>query len=436
MDQKLDFHGQTVIHPVALGFTLLMGVLVLVLPRRFVVYPMILVTCFIPVNQRIVVATLDFNMLRILVLFGWTRLLLMGEHRSFRLNIIDTAIICLVLSRMVIYSIHWATREAFIFQLGQAFDAVGMYFLFRFLIRDFDDIDRVIKALAVVSVPLAISMMIENITGRNAFSVFGGVPEITLMREGRLRCQGAFAHPIMAGSFGATLFPVVVSLWWESGTNKGLALLGGISTTIVTIISASTGPLLAYGCSVAGLGMWSCRKFLRVLWLMALVSFLGLYMYMRDPILSLIGRLQLVGGSTANHRYALIDAAISRFDEWWLWGIKSTSHWGWGLWDLTNQYILEGVRGGLLTLVLFVSVIVLCFRGLGRAMRAIEEEPTVRTYVWPLGVSLFATAVSFAGVSYFGQMLMVWHLQLALISSVSSSAEQVSRATLPAYHYS
>ena len=43
------FGGQTFIHPVALGFTLLMGVLILCLNRRAAIIPLIIGTIFIPI---------------------------------------------------------------------------------------------------------------------------------------------------------------------------------------------------------------------------------------------------------------------------------------------------------------------------------------------------------------------------------------------------
>jgi hypothetical protein len=88
---------------------------------------------------------------------------------------------------------------------------------------------------------------------------------------------------------------------------------------------------------------------------------------MKAPVWFLLARLTVVGGSTGYHRAYLIDRAIANFGEWFLVGVPSTSHWGWGLQDVTNQFIVEGTRGGLLTLVLFVAVIVYCFKGLGLA---------------------------------------------------------------------
>jgi hypothetical protein len=56
-------YGQTVIHPVALGFTLMAGVLMVLLPRRYVIVPFVVAAIFIPIQQRLVIASLDFFML-------------------------------------------------------------------------------------------------------------------------------------------------------------------------------------------------------------------------------------------------------------------------------------------------------------------------------------------------------------------------------------
>jgi hypothetical protein len=85
--------GTTFINPIGLAFTLLMGILVLVLPRRYALLPVIILTCYMTMGMRVMVAGLNFTMLRILLLFGWARLILRGEFRSIKLNRIDRALL-------------------------------------------------------------------------------------------------------------------------------------------------------------------------------------------------------------------------------------------------------------------------------------------------------------------------------------------------------
>ncbi len=74
---------------------------------------------------------------------------------------------------------------------------------------------------------------------------------------------------------------------------------------------------------------------------------------MEAPVWHLISRVSLASGSTSYFRYQLIDHFFRRFSEWAVVGTRSTAHWFWGAQDITNQYILEAVRGGLVTLICF-----------------------------------------------------------------------------------
>ena len=59
-----EFHGQTTIHPLGLGLALLMGVLVLTVPRRYATWPVFALACFVASAQRIVIVGADFTLLR------------------------------------------------------------------------------------------------------------------------------------------------------------------------------------------------------------------------------------------------------------------------------------------------------------------------------------------------------------------------------------
>lgn len=328
-----------------------------------------------------------------------------------------------VLAAIITYTILWQTSDALVNRLGFAFDALGIYFLIRGLVKDPVDIERVIKIWACISIFVAAAMLVEWQTGRNLFSVFGGVPQFTEVRMGRRRCEGAFLHPINAGIFGASLFPLFVSLYWSARKHKGLAVFGAAAATIITITSASAGPLMAYLAGIAALLMWPLRKSMRAVRWGILFTITGLQIVMKSPVWSLIGRADIVSGNTAYHREVLIDQFVSRFHEWWLLGTKSTAGWSANFLDptdLTNQYIAVGVQGGLLTLVLFVVVIALCFQAVGRARKAFETQPTMGKLSWAFGAALFAHIVAFLGTSYWDQLIFVWYSTLALISALSN----------------
>jgi hypothetical protein len=399
-----------------------MGLIMLILPRKYAIIPLLISSCYVTLGQRVVIEGLDFTMMRIMVLFGWARLVLRKETWAIELNSIDKVIILWTLSSIISYTLLWQTSAAFINRLGHAFNTIGMYFLFRFIIKDMDDILRIIKALSIITIPLAVAMLLEKATGRNVFAVLGGVPKTTAVRAGRLRCQGSFGHPILAGTFGATLLPLFFILWVRGGRDRLISVVGGISSTIITVASASSGPVLTYIFGLVGLFGWVFRHHMRVIRWSLIFGLVALHLIMKAPVWFVIARVNVFSGSTGFHRAYLIDRAIEFIDEWWLIGTKSTGHWGYNLWDITNAYLVEGIRGGLPTMILFILVIVLCFGNIGRVLQVIEDDPfAVRICYWSMGAALFAHTITFLSVSYFDQMVVFWYLLLALISTATEN---------------
>jgi len=146
---------------------------------------------------------------------------------------------------------------------------------------------------------------------------------------------------------------------------------------------------------------------------------------MKAPVWHLIARVSVVSGSTGWHRYALIDASIRHIGDWMLLGTKSTAHWGLGLGDVTNQYILEGVRGGLVSVILFLAILFVAARAVLRL--SLRSKDKAESYVaWCLFVTIIAHCVSFLGVSYFGQIIMLWYLLLAAASLAYDKANTKS----------
>lgn len=411
-----DFGGETIIHPIALVFTILMGLLMVCLPRKYVIIPLLLAGIFIPIKQRIVIASIDFFMLRILVLFGWIRLILRSELNSLRMNNVDKLLIFYIISGIISYTILWQTMGAFINRLGMAFDALGLYFLFRFVLRDISDINKTIEVLAIITLIVSGCMVIEFVTGKNIFYIFGGVPDTTVIRDGRLRCQGAFLHPILAGSFGAALIPLFISNFRMFKQKRIIAVASSLAATIIIILSSSSGPIIAYLIALVGLSMWPFHKEMQVIQWVTFCGLILLQIVMNAPIWAIFIHVKVIGASTGWHRFMLIDEFINHFDEWWLFGVKYTAHWGYYLFDVTNQFIRIGVDGGIITLALFILLIINSFNNLGKVIKSLDDKNKLKILVWGLGVSLFTHIVSFMSVTYFDQMIVIWYITLAIIS--------------------
>src|SRR5690606_8056447 len=227
---------------------------------------------------------------------------------------------------------------------------LGVYLLFRILLRDLDDLWRAGRAMAWITIPIAVVMVAEWSSGWNAFSLLGGVRAQTAIRDGELRCMGAFAHPILAGTFGACMAPLVWGLGRARRRLGALTIVGTASAVVIVLASGSGGPVMALAAAGAGWALWPWRQRLRQLRWTGLLAAVVLHFAREKPIWHLVGRATSLVGGTGWHRYRLMDAFVEHFDEWWLLGVAGTAHWGWGLQDVTNQFVANGVRGGLLTL--------------------------------------------------------------------------------------
>jgi len=198
--------------------------------------------------------------------------------------------------------------------------------------------------------------------------------------------------------------------------------VGLVSATLVTMNSASSGPMLAYMAGVLGFFFWPLRNEMPFVKWLGIMALLLIQLFMKAPIWALFMHVQVLGASGGYHRFFLIDEFIKHFSEWWLFGTKYTSHWGYYLFDVTNHYIRVAVDGGLITLVFFIATIISCFKGVGTVIRTPQAAPELMTLAWGVGTSLFTHVLSFISVSYFDQIIVIWYLTLAIIATVTNIA--------------
>jgi hypothetical protein len=423
--------AETSLNPLTGLIIVLACLLVIFLPRRYVIIPLLLVSFLIPLGQVIVIAGLHFMMFRIVIMGAVVRVALTefptAKASGFRMNVIDKLFVCWMISSVITFTLLWGESGAFVQKMGSLIDACGCYFVLRLLYRNFKDIDRSTKVISLVCVVVAVCMIGEVWTGKNVFHVFGGVPEFADIREGRLRAQGPFRHPILAGTFGATLLPLFIGLWWQKSKARVVAAMGMVSCTVIAVTAASSTAMGAYVAGIAAILFWPLRKHLRWFRWAVVASLAALQIVMKAPVWALIERVDLVGGSSGYHRYFLVDQFIRRVGEWWLFGTKSTNSWGWDMWDTSNQYVEIGVSGGILTFALFLAVLVYCFKRLGIARKSVPREIMVQRRLWCLGAALFSHLVAFVGITYFDQTIISLYALIAMISSATSFALMSSR---------
>jgi hypothetical protein len=406
-------------------FLAAMAVLTFSLPRKQAVLPLLTTVCYMPLGQQLVIAGLHFHVLRLVILFGVMRVVCRGEHVGLVFNKIDKLFLWWAVAGVITGMVCKPSSEMLVNRLGVLYNAVGIYFLVSCWLKDSEAFVDLVKTLALLVIPIATSMVVEKVTARNIFHVFGGVPEVTIAREGHLRCQAAFQHPILAGTFGATLFPLFVGLWFQGGKARTLGLLGGVSASIIALAASSSGALLALLLGGVGFTFWKLRDRMRLVRRGILVLVLVLAIVMEAPVWYLAARLGSITGGQGWHRAWLIDVTIAHFGEWCLAGTTYTAHWGPSQIcnedpnniDITNQFVAEGVRGGVVKLALYIAIIVQCFKTVGRAVQARTTNSLAGGMLcWAMGVTLFAHCVSFWSVAYYDQLTVVYFWLLAAIS--------------------
>jgi len=428
----------------ALLFLLVASGVILGSTRQNAVKALLVVAIFMPLGQQVVFMGLHLYFSRILILVGLARVLMRQESRAVQWTSVDLFFLLWVGTEFLMNLIRNGLAEAFVSAMGGVYNALGLFFLIRWLVWDAAEVVDHLRFLGVACLVLAVLMIPEWRTGHNMFSVLGGVNPLSELREGKVRCQGPFRISILAGTFAATMFPLMVGLWFQGRAQRWRAGMGVLGCLFVTYASASSGPFLCLLAGLVGLGMWRMRDHMRLFRRGAVLMLVVLALVMKAPVWYLISKISDLFGGSGWHRSYLIDQAVNHFNEWWLVGTSITAHWAPSgqvltvdsrMMDITNEFIAQGLGGGFLGLAFFVAIIVCGFKRVGRAVRAETELVLDRRLIWSFGVCLAAHCAAFVSVSYFDQVQVFWFWLLAVLPCFAkvqipeSAWERVSPST-------
>jgi hypothetical protein len=413
----------SMIHPFVLIMTIIAAILILVLPRKYAVVPLLVTIFLTPFGQEVYFAGAHVFVPRFLILCGWVRIIVTkfssrSEFVSGGFTSVDKIFVLWAFLRALATYLEFMQVGAIVNQCGFLIDSVGGFFLLRFFIRDEEDILRVTKTFAYIVAILALCMLNEKLHAQNLFGFIGGQLS-PFVRDGAIRAQGPFEGPIPAGTFaGATM---CLFMWlWRDGRAKFFAIVGLIGAFIMVVTSASSTPLVTTIGALVGIAMWPLRGRMRaVRWGIALLL-ISLHLVMKSPVWFLINHIDFVSGNSGYHRALLIDMCVNHFRDWWLIGVQSTANWGWDMWDQANQFVSEAESGGLATLICFVLLISKSFGRIGSARKVVLGDRKEEWKFWILGVGLFSYIVAFFGISYGDQLMFSWFTLLALISAATS----------------
>jgi hypothetical protein len=421
---NLRFGGgaaETAIHPLIALLLLISIALLFFLPRAKGIAVFLLTYFTIPMGQVVVLGGFHFTALRILTFAGLGRMIVSGKSSSEGtdrfpggFNAIDQVVVLWSAVAVIAFYLQYMETQALVRIMGDCVDGLGGYLVVRFFITDREAVRSAIKALAVVCAIQGVCMINERISHINVFGLLGGIPVEVTIRDGRIRAAGVMGC-LYAGAFAGVLVPVFVWLWTE-GKSRMLAFAGIAGAIAMVITSNASTSLMALAGGIVGLAFWPLRKQMRLVRWGVAGMLLSLHMVMKAPVWALIGRIDLTGSSSGEHREALFDQCVKHFWDWWLIGTPHYNDWGWGMWDLCNQFVAVAETGGLLALICYIAIFKRSFSALGNTRKLVDGDRAQEWFLWCLGADLFATVVGCFGINSVPQILMGFFPLLACIS--------------------
>lgn len=423
--------ADTLLNPIVAVAMLIAIALIFILPRDKVITPFLLGCLMIPLQQVVVVGGIHFTVLRILVIAGLIRRAITGRTSSAGkfpggFNGIDRMVILWAIWVELMSSLQFMEVQVFIHNLGDFLDMFGGFLVVRYLIVDRETVRRAIKALAIVCILQGACMFNEQISHFNVFGYIGGIGPGLTIREGRIRSEGVLGC-ISAGAFAAALIPLFLGLLTERKL-RILAYAGLAGATIMVFTSNSSTSLMAVGASVFALAMWPLRKQMRLvrqgLWL----TLIALHLVMKAPVWALIAKIDLTGSSSSYHRYYLVDNCIRNFGDWWLMGYRHYDQWGFMMFDMCDQWVVQAVLGGLVGLVAYIMIFSRSFGRIGRSRKRVEGDRRREWFLWCEGSALFSVVAAHFGINYpatteVGLLFAFWTLSSMATFEVWQTAE-------------
>ena len=420
---------------VTLTIALILSVLVIALRPKYALVAYIVGLLWYPSYLAVSIGTIDILVGRFVVVVLLLRCLFDDKIRTkFKWCRLDTLV---TLSMVVYIGAYFITLvnplSATIENRGGfLMDTWCAYMAARFIVTDRTKLISIIKCISIALVPLAILGVIESVTGWQPFAPlwrfspwFTGREFVVERRFGFARAYGPFSHSILFGGGFAMFLPLIFYLRHEKNDWRsfayiisGIALLGALS-------SMSSGPWVMVMVVIFCLMMERHEHLVKPLFIFMIISCIILGIASNRPFYHVIASWANPLGGEGWHRAQLIDVAIDKFDEWWLVGYGDKDpgwgeYFGMGITDVTNEYILKGVKYGIFGVIALCAVLAKAFQNLISTYRK-QRHPVTKSLCWAFGSLLFSVSVAWMSVSFFGQLSTLAYCSLGMIGSVTHS---------------
>ncbi len=361
------------------------AVLLLRPARAFSVY--IIALLFYPMYLGVRLGTLDICLARIVVAVLLLRCLLNIQLRDkFNWCRLDSWVTFGAIARLCIAIAAWKMPMAKSFEnsSGYLMDSYFAYVTARLCLTDYKAVVTSVKWIAIALVPLAILGVVESYTGWGpyyklvVYCPWQGVAEPSLsIRSGYYRAVGPFSHSILFGATFAMFLPMV---YWLRHQGRNWRMISYIITGVLVfgiLSSMSSGPVMMLIFVSCFLLLERYKNCIKPILILVAISFVFVEMLSNRTIWHVFASYADPLGGSGWHRAKLLDLAIEHFGEWWLVGYGMQDP-GWGAslgmtWtDITNHYIIAGVKYGMLGVIALCGTLAVSVSTLVRLHRSVS----------------------------------------------------------------
>lgn len=362
-----------------------------------------------------------------------------GLVRRFRWIALDG----LVAACMVIFSaamfLSTPLGPWFAGQSGFVLDTFFVYLLFRLVVIDRFTLMFVAKVAAVIAVPMAIHGVVETFAGRSLYMGLGQYCSwaptkgmIFQERHGLNRAMEPQGETILFGLGFVTFLPLTWLLRHERNHWRQLAYVLVLFPIVGVFATISSGPLLALIVALFGLALERAKFLVKPIIAMIVLACLSIEVASSRHFWYTVADLAM-DNESAWYRARLLDVAIEKLPEYWLYGYGRVNP-GWGRlingmnWtDGVNDYVIHASHYGVFGLAIYVLVQIVALRRMARIVR-LARDPWLVSAAWSLSATLVCLMAAFWSVSLFSTMVTIYYILLALFGAV----DVMSRAHLAA----
>lgn len=382
-----------------------------------------------PNYMMVTIGTIDISLGRFVVGTLFLRCIFDGRIRS---RFVWTPIDSLVALSMAVYVVTICIVEPLSVSVenrgGFLMDTWFAYMVVRYIITDIAELMTVIKWIGVSLVPLAVLGMIESVTGWSPYilicgrSLFFNYVTHYGTRWGLNRGVGPFSHSILFGCTFAMFLPLIYYLRYDAQEKWRLGAYIISAAAIMGVLSSmSSAPLVMLIVAIFCIMLKKHKYAVKPLLVFLLFSCIAVSAISNRPLYHVIASYINPLGGSGWHRAKLIDLFIKYFDNWWLVGYGDKDP-GWGpelgmgKTDITNEFVLTGVKYGLIGLLALCAVLITTFRGIMSSYKN-TASPYLKSLYWAFGCAFLSIMVTWMSVSFFGQLMPLYYGLLGMMVS-------------------